>query len=371
MNNFSVDFFIFLILLPAIIIAFEFFGFLLAGKHLVNKILLKITEVISLIIFPGIYLLNGGKENDCCGDSAVFSPGHQLTMAVIIVLCLVAYFYSSYRKRIATPVIEVLVNCLLIISIVLNVFIAIQTKTLLVAIIGNVPVILLMLLALIKSHQLFIDYATEMHTYKKNRFEMIAWKILRLKPVMKFPVILVLCLPILIMLITILLLFGQKPDSIIRAFTDTYKQGFSQWDYKCDNVDCGGHYLCSVAANGHKNIVKPKRLGVRNGGNIVCNRQLLVSNAFKDLLQEKFPAAHKVIRINYNTVGDLIHKYYYIFNNKFLADFIYILMKPLEWFFILVLYTFDRNPENRIATQYLSNTDRKALADVISNSTIR
>ena len=28
-------------------------------------------------------------------------------------------------------------------------------------------------------------------------------------------------------------------------------------------------------------------------------------------------------------------------------------MKPLEWIFLLVLYIFDVNPENRIVTQYI------------------
>ena len=31
---------------------------------------------------------------------------------------------------------------------------------------------------------------------------------------------------------------------------------------------------------------------------------------------------------------------------------VYIIMKPLEWLFLLVLYLFDTKPENRIATQY-------------------
>ena len=28
-------------------------------------------------------------------------------------------------------------------------------------------------------------------------------------------------------------------------------------------------------------------------------------------------------------------------------------MKPLEWIFLIVIYLFDANPENRIAIQYL------------------
>jgi hypothetical protein len=36
-------------------------------------------------------------------------------------------------------------------------------------------------------------------------------------------------------------------------------------------------------------------------------------------------------------------------------------MKPAEWFFLLVLYTFDKNPENRIAKQYISSEHRRQL----------
>ncbi|MBI3883044.1 MAG: hypothetical protein HY305_02195, partial [Sphingobacteriales bacterium] len=115
----------------------------------------------------------------------------------------------------------------------------------------------------------------------------------------------------------------------------------------------------------HSAIVKPQRLGIRLGNPIICNRQLLISNAFEDLLQEKLPVSHKIIRKNYDKVGDCVHRYYNIFNNKFVADFVYVIMKPLEWIFLLTLYTFDKNPENRIAKQYVSYQDRKSIDNYI------
>ena len=349
-----------LIGLPALIVSIDFSGFLFTGQQVVNKALFRITEVGSLIILPLMYGGFGAK-NSCCGDSTVFSPNHQLTIGIIIILCLTAYFYSSYRTKISTPIIEIVINSLLFIGITLNIFIAIHTNETWLAIGGNMPIILLAILVLVKNQRIFIEYSQETEFYPKNSFEKMAWKILNLEPVLKFPIILILCLPILVILTAILLLVGQKPDSIVRAFTDTYKHGFSQWDYKCANVECGGHYLCSVAANGHAKIVKPQRRGIRMGHNIICNRQLLISNAFEDLIQDKLPFLHKPIRRQYNKVGNFIHRYYYIFNNKFLSDLIYILMKPLEWFFLLTLYTFDRKPENRISKQYLSNTDRQQI----------
>lgn len=126
-------------------------------------------------------------------------------------------------------------------------------------------------------------------------------------------------------------------------------------------MSCGGHYLCSVAANGHNQIVRPQRLGIRNGAYIICNRQLLISNAFEELIQEKLPFIHKITRKHYNKIGNFVRRYYHFFNNKLVSDAVYFLMKPLEWFFLVTLYTFDKKPENRIAIQYLSKHDRQTL----------
>jgi hypothetical protein len=360
MSSILISLLIVILFLLIVILSIDMIAFIIRGKSIIPIVIIRIIEIISLIILPYIYV-TANTTNDCCGDSTPFSPQHQLTILSIVSLCLIAYFYSSYRKVIAAPIVEILVNCLLLIGIVLNIFIAIQTKSIFYAACGNIPIIILGILMLAKNQQLFYTYTQTQAFIPKHKFEKIAWQILNLNPIQKFPLVLLLCLPILVILSSILLLVGQKPDSIVRAFTDTYKHGFSQWDYKCDNVECGGHYLCSVAANGHLKIVKPQRLGIRNGSNIICNRQLLVSNAFEELIQEKFPFIHKNIRQQYNKVGNFIHRYYSIFNNKFVSDFIYVTMKPLEWFFLFTLYCFDRNPENRIAKQYLSNDDRKQI----------
>jgi len=350
-----------LIGVPGLIVLIDFLSFLFTGDQVINKIVLKLTELASLIILPLLYGGFGAK-NDCCDDdSAVFSPDHQLSIGIVIILCLAAYFYSSYRIKITSPVVEIIVNVFLLIGIILNGFIAVHTRELWLAVGGNLPIILLTILAIAKNHRIFVEHSQELSANSENRFEKFAWGVLNLKPILRYPIIFILCLPVLTILVLLLLLVGQKPDSLIRAFTDTYKHGLSQWDYKCDNIQCGGHYLCSVAAKGHKNIVKPKRFGVRNGGRIICNRQLLVSNAFEELVQEKVPIAHRLIRKQYDKVGRLIHRYYGVFNIKLISDFIYVLMKPLEWFFLLVLYTFDRKPENRIAKQYLSSEDRQLI----------
>lgn len=144
------------------------------------------------------------------------------------------------------------------------------------------------------------------------------------------------------------ILIGQGPDGFIKAFTMTADWTFST-QTPPPHIEYKGHYLCTVAARGHKKIVKPLRYGNRLGERIIVNRQLLAANAFEDMIKEKLPHFHKFVRDIYDKYGYPISRH---ITTKSRADLTYIIMKPLEFIFILTLYTFDKNPENRIAVQY-------------------
>lgn len=98
-------------------------------------------------------------------------------------------------------------------------------------------------------------------------------------------------------------------------------------------------------------LVKPIRMGVRHGHHIVVNRQLLIANAFEQIIEEKLPRIHKVIRHIYDTYGYPIARQ---IKSPWQADIIYFLMNPLEWCFLTVIYLCDAKPENRIALQYIT-----------------
>ena len=160
---------------------------------------------------------------------------------------------------------------------------------------------------------------------------------------------LVLMLPLLGIIIAILLLFGQAPDSVIKAWTETADWTLSLKEAP-QNIYYDEHYLCTVAAGGHKKIVKPIRKGVRHGHEVIVNRQLCVANAFEQILEEKTPHFHKIVRGVYDRYGFPVAR---LIKSKWIADIIYIMMKPLEWIFLMVIYMCDVHPENRIATQYM------------------
>lgn len=161
---------------------------------------------------------------------------------------------------------------------------------------------------------------------------------------------LIIALPILIIILLILVLFGQKPDSLIKAFTDTSDWVFSK-QFSPPPIQEEGHYLCTVSLRGHTKVVKPLRYGLRHGHRIVVNRQLLIANAFEEVIQLRTPRLHRFIRQNYDRYGYPLSKH---IKSAWSADLVYVLMKPLEIVFLAVLYLTCSDPETRIARQYIA-----------------
>lgn len=164
----------------------------------------------------------------------------------------------------------------------------------------------------------------------------------------------VLMWPLLGIVIGLLTLFGQTPDAVIRAWTETGEWSLSR-RVSPQNVYYDEHYLCTVAAGGHDKIVRPLRMGVRHGHEVIVNRQLCVANAFEQVLEERTPRFHRAVRNFYDTYGFPVAR---MIRSKYAADAVYVLMKPLEWIFLTVLYLVDANPENRIAIQYTGRKPR-------------
>lgn len=159
---------------------------------------------------------------------------------------------------------------------------------------------------------------------------------------------LILMIPLLGLTVLFLTLFGQEPDSVIKAWTETADWTMSR-KIAPPSIPYDGHYLCTVAATGHKKVVKPLRTGIRHGHTVMVNRQLCIANAFEDIIHEKTPRFHRAVRSFYDKTGLPISHY---IKTKTAADIVYFLMKPLEWLFLLVIYAVDVKPENRIAVQY-------------------
>ena len=155
-------------------------------------------------------------------------------------------------------------------------------------------------------------------------------------------------LPVFVLVTLILILFGDDYDAVSKALTETTTWGFSQHDHP-PHLPHQGHYLCTVAACGSPQLVKPLLWGIRGKQRIIVNRQLQIANAFEELIADLSPTLHRFIRKNYDRYGyDLSKK----IKSRWASNLTYILMKPLEWGFLLCLYTFCLRPEEKIRRQY-------------------
>lgn len=179
-------------------------------------------------------------------------------------------------------------------------------------------------------------FLNDINNFLARKFDESVWAIIFL-----FPVFLLVTL--------ILILVGQDANSIVKTFTDTTTWTFSQKMHP-PILDHKGHYLCTVAAKGNPKIVKPICLGKRHGNIIIVNRQLQIANAFEEMITDFSPTIHHFIRKNYDKYGYNISTK---INSRTGSNITYMLMKPLEWFFLICLYLTCINPEKKINKQYV------------------
>ncbi len=292
----------------------------------------------------------GGGEIDIHSPIASWSMPTVLTILTIGIL---SYFLIRNKKIDLPPLVIVgAMSGILICSIYMIIFIIQLSNNLIkkyflsYLVLFPINYILCSIRAQIDIMKRYKEKNIKQKEYE-NKFLNICSKLLY--NINNWPIIaIILSLPLTAILICILVLFGQRPDEAIKAFLETSDWALST-KVSPPSITYDAHYLCTVSLKGHPNIVKPTRIGIRRGEKIIVNRQLCIANAFEDLIQEKLPKFHHFIRYIYDKYGYPLSKH---INTKFQADITYIIMKPLEWLFLIILYLFDKKPENRIATQY-------------------
>ncbi|MFJ7935263.1 DUF6688 family protein [Sporosarcina sp. NPDC096371] len=286
---------------------------------------------------------------------ASLSNTHVPTLTVFFVLSYFAYWLLPAGVSKLSPVVYVICSSLLIVNVVIACVYIMHTgfwnygSDVALLQVGYGSIILLYIAKLNDSLRQFLTIQQERNIQYTNKFLRFLMQ-LSLK-YQRIPVLAMLFVfPVIVVVQFVLVLWGQRPDSFIQVFLDTSSYNYSKIPAPPPEMIQGdGHYLCTVSAMGHKRLVKPVRSGIRHGERIVVNRQLLIANAFENILEEYTPNLHKRIRRFYDTYGYPISKH---IRTKGSADLVYLLMKPLEWLFLLVLYTVDTKPENRIHVQY-------------------
>lgn len=351
-----------LIVLTALVFTIRYFVLCRKNPQAANttghKVLIAILESLFLIVLPvaGFFI-----SNDPC-DAHPFELHSYPSAVLLYSVPLMCYFLSRYLHSRLAPLILALLPAGIVTGIVYCIALGVHFSSMLPAVViplVGLPLIapyaalFFLLMEFLALHKRQYEKATALSQQDTTSFMKIIISFFYSSIWVKIPVLVILCAPLLALLQFILTLAGQAPDSLISMFTESC--GFLLSNYS--GCSCGGdHYLCSVAANGSTKLVKPSRTGWRKNERIVVNRQLLVANAFEHWLEDHTPELHRAVRKTYDACGIPVNKWS---KHKNAANIIFILMKPLEWFFLLWLYCFDKAPETRIAKQYLPKDELK------------
>jgi hypothetical protein len=313
----------------------------------------KILGFLFICVFPGLGIASSDSK---CEDHPFDFLGVP-TAYTLWILFAMAYILSKHYKERLSPLLLLIVSSLMIMGLIFCTVICIHFSPLnLIAIVPVLQVLflsplfcILYLLKELNSLSAFLRKAYAAKRTSGNSGSLSAFYKWLEKYNLGFA--LYILAPITALIQAGLYIAGQKPDSLISQFTDSC--GFLlSYQQSCS---CGGdHYLCSIAANGDKKLVKPIRMGLRQNAKILVNRQLLIANAFEHWLEEYTPRFHKLVRATYDSMNIPVNAWS---KQKRFANILYILMKPLEWLFLAWLYLMDKNPETRIAKQYLPKED--------------
>ena len=312
--------------------------------------------IAALGLFCLVWLFNGDDYYTSIdivdGGYTPFASKHLPTLLVFFALSMLALIKLWYKGRALPPLLFSLFVVLLIIGMPISITVIIQTSTNTEASGETFLFALLPFFYLVGTFLAFVKIvdqeasAASTKTYRNKYLNLLNQKLANTKqqPLWIFLMV----IPVFVLIVAVLMLFGQDANSITKVFTETTTWTFSQKTHP-PFLEHNGHYLCTVAVCGDPKVVKPLRLGKRHGHEIIVNRQLLVANAFEELIQENAPSFHKVIRNFYDKYGYPLSKK--ITTTK-ASNAVYILMKPLEYFFLMVLYLCTVKPEEKINKQY-------------------
>lgn len=221
---------LFVIFIASSALAIIYFLFYLVSKErCLGYAVLRTVEVFNIIVVQWIFVsdMDCANDIDCFPQPPFFAPTHRLTIYSLLIISSTAYFYSTWRTKLAKPLLELIINCLLLLGISINVFIAIHLDDNVFWLLIQFPIISLFLMVVIKNQQLFFDETLSQTAELKNLLDKACREVLKLTGFKKYSVLLFLCLPLLLLHSTLLLVCGQQPDSFIKAFSETYGYGLS------------------------------------------------------------------------------------------------------------------------------------------------
>jgi hypothetical protein len=343
------------------------YGFVSAIKKELNKFEKLISSLIMLLYLGALTIfligLRGNMEQYQIAIDPIdsgyspFSKNHVFTFITVLILSLIGIYNIWKNGKKSPPLLTVLYLSFLTIGIIACTLLLFQLSSrdnndsyidestghfMMLAPFMHISLSVMLIIKVIREESIISNERAF-----QNKFLNLLNQKLKRSSLLSFWSLLVL-LPFYFFLALILILLGQEFNSLTKVFTETSTWYLSEKTHP-PYLDHRGHYLCTVAVCGNPKIVKPLRIGHRHGEEIIVNRQLLIANAFEGVITKKFPKLHRVIRTNYDKYGYPLSKK---ITSKKGSNLTYILMKPIEWVFLITIYLTCEKPEKLINEQY-------------------
>ena len=212
-NLFYIECYATVVSFPALMACMEFFYSLSTGKRL-WRWGAPLLEIVVLVLPP--FLLYMVDAPDYQTRSSIIYPNARLIVYTLILLCLTVYFYATWRKRLASPLWEIFINCSLLLGVMVNILLMIRVQDLLACICINLPAALLLILALVRSHRLLMrtledTYVDVLEPAPRGWFSRACWYLLKMRPLAKTLVLITLSLPACALLMKVMLLSAGDP----------------------------------------------------------------------------------------------------------------------------------------------------------------
>lgn len=195
-NLFYMEVYAMVMAFPAVLAYVDVIYCLCTGKRIFRWGALLL-EVVVLVLPP--LLLSFADAGDSRGNYTIIYPLYRPVVYTLILLCLAAYFYAMWRKKLAAPLLEVLIHCTLLLGVVLNILIALRMRSPDTLFLINLPAALLLILALVRNHRLLLYTLEDVDVLEpapRGWPSRVCSQLLRMRPVERIAVLIALSLPV-------------------------------------------------------------------------------------------------------------------------------------------------------------------------------
>jgi peptidoglycan/LPS O-acetylase OafA/YrhL len=117
----------------------------------------RVSDKLLIFFAIGVLAVDYPYRNERCPEWPVFVPDDRISLCLLVPGCIIAYWYSTIRRKLGPALLEIVVNCLLLIAIVINTVIGIQEIHSLSLVACTIPLYMLVIMTLADNYRLARD----------------------------------------------------------------------------------------------------------------------------------------------------------------------------------------------------------------------